>query len=278
MILSPQGNRGFTLIELIISGGLMSVILVSAYLCLSAGTSSQVAAPVGVRIGACVGAPVRQPPDEHRDGEVRARTRRPHGRETDGPAALRRAAARSDDGDMVAALIGDDGAFVSESHYLLNLIEELQYDLGEGPCIDAIYQDDTYIIEDGGMKKANYRHLALKKQLDDLIAKGLIRPSKSSYGAPVLLTKKKDGGWRFCVDYRALNNITIKNKYALPRVDELFDRLQGARFFSKIKPLGLVVLALSPAVVLPVPDKLDDEVAIVSQRAEQLGRARLVPG
>lgn len=74
----------------------------------------------------------------------------------------------------------------------------------------------------------------LKRQLDDLISKGLIRPSKSAYGAPVLLTKKKDGCWRFCVDYRALNAITIKNKYPLPRIDELFDRLQGAKYFSKI--------------------------------------------
>jgi len=74
----------------------------------------------------------------------------------------------------------------------------------------------------------------LKRQLDDLLSKGLIRPSKSSYGAPVLLTKKKDGGWRFCVDYRALNAITVKNKYPLPRIDELFDRLQGAKYFSKI--------------------------------------------
>jgi len=74
----------------------------------------------------------------------------------------------------------------------------------------------------------------LKRQLDDLISKGLIRPSKSAYGAPVLLTKKKDGTWRFCVDYRALNAITIKNKYPLPRIDELFDRLQGAKYFSKI--------------------------------------------
>ena len=74
----------------------------------------------------------------------------------------------------------------------------------------------------------------LKRQLDDLMSKGLIRPSKSAYGAPVLLTKKKDGSWRFCVDYRALNAITVKNKYPLPRIDELFDRLQGAKYFSKI--------------------------------------------
>lgn len=74
----------------------------------------------------------------------------------------------------------------------------------------------------------------LKKQLDDLLKKGLIRPSKSPYGAPVLLVRKKDGGWRFCIDYRALNAITVKNKYPLPRVDELFDRLQGAKYFSKL--------------------------------------------
>lgn len=74
----------------------------------------------------------------------------------------------------------------------------------------------------------------IKRQLDDLLSKGLIRPSKSAYGAPVLLIKKKDGGWRFCIDYRALNAITLKNKYPLPRVDELFDRLQGAKYFSKL--------------------------------------------
>jgi hypothetical protein len=74
----------------------------------------------------------------------------------------------------------------------------------------------------------------LKKQLADLVAHGFIQPSKSPFGAPILFVKKKDGAMRMCVDYRALNNITIKNAYPLPRVDELFDRLQGARFFSKI--------------------------------------------
>jgi len=74
----------------------------------------------------------------------------------------------------------------------------------------------------------------LKRQIDDLESKHVLRPSKSPFGAPVLLTKKKDGTWRFCVDYRALNAITVKNKYPLPRVDELFDRLHGARYFSKL--------------------------------------------
>lgn len=74
----------------------------------------------------------------------------------------------------------------------------------------------------------------LKKQLAELEAAGFIRPSKSPFGAPILFVKKKDGTMRMCVDYRALNCITVKNRYPLPRVDELFDRLQGARFFSKI--------------------------------------------
>ena len=74
----------------------------------------------------------------------------------------------------------------------------------------------------------------LKKQLDELIAAGFIQPSKSPFGAPILFVKKKDGTTRMCVDYRALNEITIKNSYPLPRIDELFDRLQGAKYFSKI--------------------------------------------
>jgi hypothetical protein len=74
----------------------------------------------------------------------------------------------------------------------------------------------------------------LKKQLKELTSHGFIRESKSPYGAPVLFVKKKDGTMRMCIDYRALNKITIKNKYPLPRVEELFDRLKGAKYFSKI--------------------------------------------
>ena len=73
----------------------------------------------------------------------------------------------------------------------------------------------------------------LKKQLQELTEQGFIQPSKSPYGAPVLFVKKKDGTMRMCIDYRALNKITIKNRYPLPRIDELLDRLHGARYFSK---------------------------------------------
>ena len=64
--------------------------------------------------------------------------------------------------------------------------------------------------------------------------KGFIRPSVSPWGAPVLFVRKKDGTMRLCIDYRELNKVTIKNKYPLPRVDDLFDQLQGAQVFSKI--------------------------------------------
>jgi len=78
----------------------------------------------------------------------------------------------------------------------------------------------------------------LKRQLDDLLAKGLIKPSVSPYGAPVLFVRKKDGTLRMCVDYRGLNKITRKNRHPLPRIDELIDRLRGAKFFSKLDLLS----------------------------------------
>ena len=74
----------------------------------------------------------------------------------------------------------------------------------------------------------------LKKQLQELLDKGYIRPSVSPWGAPVLFVKKKDGTLRLCIDYRKLNQATVKNKYPLPRIYDLFDQLQGAEVFSKI--------------------------------------------
>jgi hypothetical protein len=74
----------------------------------------------------------------------------------------------------------------------------------------------------------------LKKQIKELQEKGFIRPSSSPWGAPVIFVDKKDGTQRMCVDYRSLNEVTIKNKYPLPRIDDLFDQLRGACVFSKI--------------------------------------------
>ena len=91
----------------------------------------------------------------------------------------------------------------------------------------------------GPISKAPYRMAPvelreLKLQLQDLLDKGFIRPSVSPWGAPVLFVKKKDGSLRLCIDYRELNKVIVKNKYPLPRIDDLFDQLQGASVFSKI--------------------------------------------
>ena len=74
----------------------------------------------------------------------------------------------------------------------------------------------------------------LKLQLQELLEKRFIRPSVSPWGAPMLFVKKKDGTLRLCIDYRQLNKLTIRNKYPLPRIDDLFDQLKGASIFSKI--------------------------------------------
>ncbi|GJZ39543.1 hypothetical protein Tco_0586106 [Tanacetum coccineum] len=74
----------------------------------------------------------------------------------------------------------------------------------------------------------------LKDQLQELLERGFIRPSVSPWGVPVLFVKKKDDSTRLCIDYRELNRITIRNRYPLPCINDLFDQLQGAKFFSKI--------------------------------------------
>ncbi|KAL3681508.1 hypothetical protein R1sor_024464 [Riccia sorocarpa] len=73
-----------------------------------------------------------------------------------------------------------------------------------------------------------------KAQIEEMLQKGFIQPSVSPYGAPVLFVKKKDGSMRMCIDYRALNQQTVKNKYPLPRMDDLFDQLRGAKYFTKL--------------------------------------------
>ena len=74
----------------------------------------------------------------------------------------------------------------------------------------------------------------LKSQILELIDKKYIRPSVSPWGAPVLFVKKKGGTLRLCIDYRQLNKMTIKNRYPLPRIDDLFNQFRGATIFSKI--------------------------------------------
>ncbi len=74
----------------------------------------------------------------------------------------------------------------------------------------------------------------LKKAVDELLDTGRIVHSSSPYGAPILFAKKKDGRLRMCIDYRALNNNTVLDRYPLPRIDDLLQRLDGAQVFSKL--------------------------------------------
>jgi hypothetical protein len=103
-----------------------------------------------------------------------------------------------------------------------------------------------HAIDTGGAKPVNRPTYALsasqfeeqEKQIKYLVERELIRPSTSSWGAPVLFVRKKDGTWRMCIDYRALNAVTVRNTYPLPRIDECLDQLQGARIFSKLDCLS----------------------------------------
>nr|GFB89933.1 putative reverse transcriptase domain-containing protein [Tanacetum cinerariifolium] len=93
---------------------------------------------------------------------------------------------------------------------------------GAAPVAQAPYQFAPFEMKE------------LSKQPQELSDKGFIRPSSSPWGAPVLFVKKKDGSFRMCIDYGELNKLTVKNRYPLPRIDDLFDQLQGSSIYFKI--------------------------------------------
>ncbi|GJU51832.1 putative ribonuclease H-like domain-containing protein [Tanacetum coccineum] len=109
---------------------------------------------------------------------------------------------------------------------------------GLPPARPMEFQIDL-ILGAASVARASYRLAPskmkeLSEQLQELSDKGFIRPSSSPWGAPVLFVKKKDGSFRMCIDYRELNKLTVKNQYPLPRIDDLFDQLQGSSIYSKI--------------------------------------------
>jgi len=94
------------------------------------------------------------------------------------------------------------------------------------------------LVSKAPYKMSTPKVVELKMQLQELMDKMYIRPSVSPWGAPMLFMKKKYGTLRLCIDYRQLNKVTIKNKYPLPKIDDLFDQMKGAKVFSKIVSLG----------------------------------------
>nr|GEW05245.1 putative reverse transcriptase domain-containing protein [Tanacetum cinerariifolium] len=101
-------------------------------------------------------------------------------------------------------------------------LEDIDLILGAAPVARAPY------------RLAPFEMKELSEQLQELSDKGFIRPSSSPWGAPIFFVKKNDGSFRMCIDYRELNKLTVKNRYPLPRIDDLFDQLQGSSVYSKI--------------------------------------------
>ena len=118
-------------------------------------------------------------------------------------------------------------------------LDVFPYDLlGLPPVREIDFQIElapaTELISKAPYRMAPIELKELKVQMEEMVNKGFVRPSTSPWGAPVLFVKKKNGSMRLCIDYRELNKVTIRNQYPLPRIDDLFDQLHGAKVFSKI--------------------------------------------
>ena len=107
------------------------------------------------------------------------------------------------------------------------------------PPAKEIDHEIEIFLESESLSKRPYKMslpeaIELKEKLRQLLEQGFIRPSNSPWGAPILFQKKKDGSLRLCIDDRGLNQVTVKNKYPIPRIDELLDRLHGSKVFTNI--------------------------------------------
>ncbi|CAI8616278.1 unnamed protein product [Vicia faba] len=140
---------------------------------------------------------------------------------------------------LMATLSMESQAVIANFPVVCNFLEVFSDEIPSAPPEREVEFSMDLVHGTSPISMAPYRMFAselaeLKSQLEDLLEKNFVRPSVSPWGAHVLLVKKKDGSMRLCIDYHQLNKVTIKNKYPLRRIDDLMDRLVGARMFSKI--------------------------------------------
>jgi hypothetical protein len=141
--------------------------------------------------------------------------------------------------DISDALSGCDPGHKQELVKIISNYDELfQEPTGFPPKREVeheIYlQQDAPLPNIGMYRSSVLENAEIKKQVQELLDKGIIRPSSSPCGSPIVLVPKKDGTWRMCIDFRALNKITVKNRYPLPRIDDLLDQLKNVVYFTKL--------------------------------------------
>jgi hypothetical protein len=143
-------------------------------------------------------------------------------------------------GNLFSMMVESEAALrVQDIRVVCDYVDVFPAELpGIPPERDASFEikliSGTQPIYNAPYRMAPKEQVELKRQLDDLLAKGFIRPRRAPWAFSVLFVEKKDKNKRLCVDYRALNQVTIKNKYPLPRIDVLFEELRGAQVFFKI--------------------------------------------
>ncbi|KAK8947051.1 hypothetical protein KSP39_PZI006620 [Platanthera zijinensis] len=146
---------------------------------------------------------------------------------------------------LMAILLGvrsDEEGLTQVPDQLRPLVEEYDDIFQEPSTLPPSRFRDHQIVLQTGAEPPNirpYRYPYIQKaeierSVKEMLDAGIIRPSTSSFSAPIILVKKKDGSWRFCVDYRALNSVTVKDKFPIPVIEELLDELHGATLFTKL--------------------------------------------